>query len=252
MRTAVSRRGAASGSRKRAPPPPGTPSLGELGLIPIRVVMTHESPASRAGHCERTRIAAVVLFAAIALAAIAWVFWDQDVRYSLPTPTPQGLEQPQLGTPVDLSTRLALPAAWQGRPLLLHFYNPDCPCSRFNADHVADLLQRYRDQVVFCEVLEADRAHADEDSGLGLRQFVDADGSLAKALGVYSTPQAVLLDGQHRIRFRGNYNTSRYCSDRNTEFVRLAIEALLAGQTYEPPVAATVSYGCELPDAEER
>lgn len=214
--------------------------------------MTSEGPARTVGEFERSRIAAVILFAAIALAAIAWIFWDQDVRYSLPTPTPQGLEQPQLGTPIDLSARLALPATLQGRPLLLHFYNPDCPCSRFNADHVADLLQRYRDRVVFCEVLEADRAHADEDSGLGLLQFVDADGGLAKALGVYSTPQAVLLDEQRRIRFRGNYNTSRYCSDRKTEFVRLAIEALLAGQTYEPPPAATVSYGCELPDAEER
>lgn len=214
--------------------------------------MTSEGPARNVGEFERWRIAAVVLFAAIALASIAWIFWDQDVRYSLPTPTPQGLEQPQLGTQFDLSTRLTLPAALQGRPLLLHFYNPDCPCSRFNADHVADLLQRYRDRVVFCEVLEADRVHADEDSGLGLLQLADADGSLAKALGVYSTPQAVLLDGQRRIRFRGNYNTSRYCSDRNTEFVRLAIEALLAGRTYDPPTAATVSHGCELPDAEER
>lgn len=198
------------------------------------------------------RIAAVATFALGAMGAIAWVFWDQDVRYSLPTPRPTGLLQQPLGAAFDLPATLHLPKGSDRRPLLLHFYNPDCPCSRFNRDHVAALQVRHGERVTFVAVLERDAAHHDEDSGLDLPHFVDTDGALAKALGVYATPQAVLLDVDRRLVFRGNYNLSRYCSAPATEFVRLAIEALLAGRTYEPPATATVSYGCELPDAEVR
>lgn len=214
--------------------------------------MSGSDPDSHAKHSQRIRCTAVLLFAASAMTAIAWVFWDQDLRYSLPTPPPPGLQQPALGTPIVLPAEIESRLASHGKPLLLHFYNPDCPCSRFNADHVAGLLHEFQERVTFCEVLEADREHAAEDSGLNLTRFLDTDGSLAATMGVYSTPQAVLLDGDRRIRFRGNYNTSRYCSDRTTEFVRLAIEAMLSGRVYEPPTAATASYGCELPDAEER
>ena len=45
---------------------------------------------------------------------------------------------------------------------------------------------------------------------------------------------------------------SRYCSEPSDEFVRLAIETLLDGRTYEPPAAAMVSYGCELPEEPPR
>lgn len=199
------------------------------------------------------RSAAVITFAAAALLAIAWVFWDQDLRYSLPTPRPDDLQQPALGTAIDLPAPLAnLPARRGDRPLLLHFYNPGCPCSRFNREHVASLLQRHGERVGFVAVLEHDAAHEGQQSGLGMTHVVDTDGAIARALGVYATPQAVLLDEAHRIVFRGNYNVSRYCSDPGTEFVRQAIEALLAGVPFPPPPAATVSYGCELPDAEAR
>lgn len=198
------------------------------------------------------RAAAVISFAVLALGGIAWVFWDQDVRYSLPTPTPAHLQQPPRGTAVTLPASFALPPEHEGRPLLLHFYNPDCPCSRFNREHVAALHLRHGEQVAFVAVLECDTAHRDEDSGLDLPHFVDTNGTLAASLGVYATPQAVLLDAERRIVFRGNYNTSRYCSDPGTEFVRLAIDALLAGRSYDPPAAASVSYGCELPEAEAR
>jgi hypothetical protein len=76
----------------------------------------------------------------------------------------------------------------------------------------------------------------------------DAGGERAAQLGVYSTPQAVLLTGDGRIYFRGNYNSSRYCIDRRSEFMRIAIEALLEGAPQAPvPSEAAIAYGCPLP-----
>jgi len=42
--------------------------------------------------------------------------------------------------------------------------------------------------------------------------LVDADGSLAKMVGVYSSPQAVIVDTRGALYYRGNDNLARYCT----------------------------------------
>ena len=136
--------------------------------------------------------------------------------------------------------------------MLLHFFNPDCPCSRFNVEHISALEQRFGREVLFVAVLaEGDPAamrRAYRALPLTLPSYVDADHTLADALGVYSTPQAAVLDGTGRLFYQGNYNVTRYCRDRRTEFARLALESVLAGGP--PPLvstAANTAYGCPLP-----
>ena len=75
--------------------------------------------------------------------------------------------------------------------------------------------------------------------------------SLALACGVYSTPQAVIIDSDQKLFYRGNYNKSRYCTLKESNYAEIALKALVAGQ--EPPPSnqlATKSYGCELPENE--
>jgi hypothetical protein len=143
-------------------------------------------------------------------------------------------------------------AGHPGQPILLHFFNPSCPCSRFNVDHVRTLTTRFRADVAVVAVLaEGDptamRA-AYRALALDVPHYVDADRRLAEALGVYATPQAAILDGEGRVYFVGNYNRTRYCRDRQTEFARLALEAIVAGA--RPPAvlpADAIAYGCPLP-----
>ncbi len=63
--------------------------------------------------------------------------------------------------------------------------------------------------------------------------------------------QAALIDPDGRLYFRGNYNKSRYCTLKNSNFARMAIDSLLAGAP-APGLGelATKSYGCELPEPE--
>ena len=207
--------------------------------------------------CWRT---ALVLAAAVLLLGLAGVtFWYQDIRYSLPTHRPTGWKEVSRGQTVVLPSRLA--ATRDGRPLLLHFFNPDCPCSRFNAEHVRALRQRFGDRVHFVAVAQVvDGRSATEQSrsldaigrlfGPDLEATVDEDGSIAAACGVYSTPQAVIVSGgpSRALLFRGNYSTARYCTTPETEFVRLALEALVNGRLIPPPTREVmVAYGCELP-----
>ncbi|HEU0122443.1 MAG TPA: hypothetical protein VFQ91_18070 [Bryobacteraceae bacterium] len=119
-------------------------------------------------------------------------------------------------------------------------------------DHVRELQLRYGRGIRFVAVLQgsggAERLRtAFAKLGLQMEAIVDEGGGVGKAAGVYTTPQAVLVDDHGRLYFRGNYNRSRYCAEPATEYVRLAIEKYLAGKPpQEPPPGAEEAYGCPL------
>jgi hypothetical protein len=73
------------------------------------------------------------------------------------------------------------------------------------------------------------------------------DSSLAAGCGVYSTPQAVIINGDQQLHYRGNYNKSRYCTDKKTNYAQIALEALLYKQPLAFDAFATKAYGCQLP-----
>jgi hypothetical protein len=192
----------------------------------------------------------------------AWVrrsaFWYQDWKYSLPTPRPEGLEQPALGTRVDLQSVFG--RRYDGRPVAAHVVDPDCPCSRFNRDHLRALVRRFGRDVTFVALVQgSDDADALRRSfarwNLAIDVVADPGGDRAKRLGAYSTPQAVVIGADRRLYYRGNDNTARYCVDKRTEFARIAIESLLAGAPLPSmPTDATVAYGCPLrhpPESDE-
>ena len=115
------------------------------------------------------------------------------------------------------------------------------------------MVRRYSDKVNFIAVLQTEGQDADEVQrfrrkyDMGIKVISDSKGEIAKALGVYSTPQAVILKND-TIFYKGNYNRARFCLSRNTRFAELALEALINDES--PPVfpsTAEIAYGCELP-----
>ncbi len=211
-------------------------------------------PGAGADSPQKTVVASTI--AAALLFLVGWVFWLEDWRYSLPTPRPAGLVQPEVGAVLGAGSALDRLAPVDGRPTLVHVFNPACPCSRFNLEHVRELAARYATRVRFVALLECDDVAGAlrrfESLKLPMAPIADEDGRIAAELGVYSTPQAVILSADGELFFRGNYNRARYCDDRATEFARLALEALLAGAPL-PSLSpeATTAYGCALPDAAE-
>ncbi len=183
---------------------------------------------------------------------IAVIFWRYEWKYGLPTPVPVNYHDVTRGAAVQLpSSALALLHPG-GKPLFLHFFNPDCPCSRFNMPQFKALVQKYGDRVDFAIVIMSPKtfspAALQDKFSLPYPVPVLRDSAIAAACGVYSTPQAVLLDKDSRLYFRGNYNRSRYCSDEKTGFARQALNGLLGGNyslTFSPQ--ALKAYGCQLP-----
>ena len=178
---------------------------------------------------------------------IILLFWYNEGRYRLPTPIPENYIPVPNGSFVELR---GIAGADIRKPLLLHFFNPDCPCSKFNLVHVKKLVKQYGSQANFVLVLVTARNYSAEE----IRQRFDIsvpvvkDSGLSKLCGVYSTPQAVIIDTHRQLYYRGNYNRSRYCVDKTTNYAEAALEALLKNDyTVKFDPMALRAYGCQLP-----
>lgn len=194
------------------------------------------------------RIILLVLSLSICVGGIFTVFWKQELKYQLPTPVPADYHTVAVGEKVILPATLSKDKAY-----FLHFYNPDCPCSRFNTRHLQSLIGTYRDSISIVIVVPSkeDVEKAQSEFGNELKILVDEDQAIAKNCGVYSTPQAAIVDKDQNLFYRGNYNRSRYCTARASNFAELSLIALINRRP--PPVfgiAATQSYGCELNTAD--
>ena len=181
---------------------------------------------------------------------ISFLFWHNEWKYSLPTPVPHNYRPVDPGTLISI--RNVFKPEDKSRPVLLHFFNPDCPCSRFNITHFKSLVKQYNNKINFVVIamLRKDKSYtaADIQQRFGLPVPVLFDSSIATACGVYSTPQAALIGADHKLYYRGNYNKTRYCTDKKSNYAQMAIDSLL----YESVIpsfgeAAIKSYGCELP-----
>ncbi len=190
----------------------------------------------------------VFVWLSLLFTGIGGLFWYNEWKFSLPTPVPVCYHAIDPGTHIDLSHSLANTG---DRPVFIHFFNPACPCSRFNIPHFKSLVKRYGDTISFAVVvLSKDKKYTVND----IREKFDLDipilfdSSIATACGVYSTPQAVLLDARHNLYYRGNYNKSRYCTDKNSNYAQMAIDTLLNNIAHPVFSAyALKAYGCELP-----
>jgi thiol-disulfide isomerase/thioredoxin len=179
--------------------------------------------------------------------SMAYIFWFTDWKYSLPTPVPKQYHPIGIGTYVDLSGKLSV---LRDKPVLLHFFNPDCPCSRFNIPYFKSLVRKYGNEISFGIVVMNNSGYTEKEiqNKFDVGIPVSFDSTIAAACGVYSTPQAVLLDSTHRLYFRGNYNKSRYCTDTRSNYAQMAIDSLF-GHLHRPVFAgyALKAYGCQLP-----
>ncbi len=183
----------------------------------------------------------------VIFSSIAYIFWYTDWKYSLPTPVPQQYHPVATGTYVDLGEKLPVSG---GKPVFLHFFNPDCPCSRFNIPYFKALIRKYGEKISFAIVVLNNKDYTAKQiqSKFDVDIPVSFDSTIAAACGVYSTPQAVLLDATHRLYYRGNYNKSRYCTDTRSNYAQMAIDSLFAN-IHQPVFAgyALKAYGCQLP-----
>lgn len=188
----------------------------------------------------------LVIWLAFLTAVLITIFWYTEGIYNLPTPVPQNHKSIAIGTQLKLD--LDLPE--NSKPVFLHFFNPDCPCSRFNFRHFKELVNEYGGQVNFAVVLMTQKDYTEKEiqEKYDINIPIIQNNSIAKQCGVYSTPQAVIIKTDNTLHYRGNYNKSRYCTDKKSNYAQLAIEQLINKKPRLPfDQFALKAYGCQLP-----
>lgn len=188
----------------------------------------------------------VGLWMLLLCAAISVLFWQNEFKYSLPTPVPKDYHKIAMGSKIDLKCCVT-----DSRPIFIHFFNPDCPCSRFNIPHVSGLIKKYGDRINFkIVVLNKEKSFTIDEiqKKFDTKIPVYFDQEIATSCGVFSTPQAVLIDSSRKLYYRGNYNKTRYCTNADSNYAQMAIDSLLK-QTKTPSFDALAlrAYGCSLP-----
>ncbi len=188
----------------------------------------------------------VIIWIIILFGGVGALFWYNELQYQLPTPIPENYKVVNPGEAVKLSSGLKTDKT---KPVFLHFFNPACPCSRFNIKLFKALVAQYGQQVNFAIVVISDKKYTAQEirSKFDLDIPVTFDQSLAPACGVYSTPQVALIDAKGKLYYRGNYNVSRYCTDGKTNYAQQAINGLLNNNNKILfSKLALTSYGCRL------
>lgn len=191
----------------------------------------------------KLRIVIAVLLLIICGTFVGYIFWHQELKYQLPTPIPVSY------SPVFFQESIQLPKAQSGA-VFLHFFNPDCPCSRFNRKHVNQLVFLYKEKIDFKVVIPVyasiDEARSFFDEEI---EIIQDTAGWAEACGVYSTPQAVIIDQESKLYFRGNYNRTRYCTDPKTNYAELALQSFVNNKPLPlMDELAKRAYGCSFAD----
>ena len=146
-----------------------------------------------------------------------------------------------------------------GRPSLLMFLHPHCPCSRASIAELSDLAARQRDefdlQVVFVRPpgLSDQWTQTDlwrtAESIRGARLFRDDDGIEAARFHVTASGETLLYTSAGQLAFHGGLTPSR--GHRGHSAGRAALEAALrhapAGNQPLPVFGCPLRNRCDLP-----
>ena len=181
---------------------------------------------------------------------IGIIFYKVEIKYLTPTSIPHDYQEILIGSNIDFNQLIQVDS---NKATFIHFYNPLCPCSRFNIKHFLRLVEENNEKINFIVV-----AQDKDDKTLSTIQeqindsypltiVLDKDAVIAQKLGVYSTPQAVILNKEKQLYYRGNYNKNRYCTNPNKFYAQQAIDSLLTNKSFPQFESyATKAYGCDL------
>lgn len=166
-----------------------------------------------------------------------------------------GKRLPDMALGAVFGGEFSLHAAGGERGTVIFVRDPECPVSQIYGPRQAQLARTYQRRgfnsivLYLNDMLGAEAIAADAAGFDGPAVFVQRNGyALTKALGVKSTGDVFVLDGQHRLVYRGavddQYGIGYTRPLPMRRLLQDALEALSSGNL--PPVQATTAPGCHI------
>jgi peroxiredoxin len=148
-------------------------------------------------------------------------------------------------------------SANDGGPTAVVFTCNHCPYALAWHDRIADVARDYADRGVrvlaICsndaerypaDSFEAMQSRVREDGGWPMPYLHDATQEVARAYGAQTTPDVFLVDSDGILRYRGAPDRDYGDPSLNAEWLRGALDAVLAGS--DPDPANTKPIGCSI------
>jgi hypothetical protein len=157
----------------------------------------------------------------------------------------------------DLDGRTQRPFAPSGMAQVLLFIMTDCPIANFYAPEIQRICAEFGAKGAGCALVYEDvapdsqavRKHLDDFRYHNIPALLDADRKVARQAGATMTPQAVVLDHQGKVRYRGRIDDfyaglGKPRRQATTHELQDALVAVLAGK----PVAVqeAKALGCYI------
>jgi hypothetical protein len=155
----------------------------------------------------------------------------------------------------DISGRTRDPFKPAGKANVLLFVSSDCPISNGYAPDIQRLCAESTPRGIACSLVYEDvtidtaavRKHLDEYRYAGIPAIIDHDRSIAKRANASVTPQAVVIDADGAIRYRGRIDNRYADLGKRRRVVTMhdlgdALDAVLAGRAVA--AAETTALGC--------
>ncbi|PSL16201.1 hypothetical protein CLV44_102124 [Marinobacterium halophilum] len=168
--------------------------------------------------------------------AMGFAFWWFQLRWYQPL-------EDLTGDALFDSTRLQ---ASQTRPdaalEIVHFYDGNCPCTRFNTPHVQALSQQYRSDDVRLRVLVPSADQLDKVRQL----FPHAEHAVATPQNAPpASPSALVISRELGAQYLGPWSPGAVCNARSGDYVAQVLDQLLTGKRHEQTFQ--LARGCLCP-----
>jgi peroxiredoxin len=181
------------------------------------------------------------LVSLVVLAAITQLLYAEDIRS----------DQPASGFAVlNMRGQLQNYPSLKGEITVVIFFSTRCPMSNAFNYRRNVLYRGYRNRVRFIvidsnsnESLDEVRAYAN-DVGFDFPVYRDLDNQVADLFGARNTTESFVLDSAGVVRYRGYIEDAPNPERTTKQGLRLAIEAVLAGQPVLTP--ETRGIGCAI------
>jgi len=169
-----------------------------------------------------------------------------------------GTQAPDFSLLEPVTNKINSLTDFSGKPVLVAFICNHCPYVIHIAEALADFARAYQDKGLSIVAINAnDVANYPDDSpekmiamsqqyGFTFPYLFDETQTIAQAYQAACTPDFFMFDAQHKLYYRGQFDSSR---PRNDELVtgadmRVAADLLLAGSP--PPKEQLASLGCNI------
>ncbi|MDM8348736.1 DUF6436 domain-containing protein [Pseudomonas sp. sp1636] len=142
---------------------------------------------------------------------------------------------------------LRLPAelAGPGPIRLVHFWDPACPCSIGNQQHLAELIKRFGPLGVNFHAVQKPGSKGQLPASLSAMQAL---APLPGSAGIPASPAVAIWDKQGQLAYFGPYSEGLTCNSSNS-VIEPILEALSSGRAVNASNTMALGCFCEWPDA---